>query len=191
MVQRVNRRRKTTVKTEDLVLNQGSEGEIVKEVGEGFPNVGVSILAETLVIESIDLSNLTRLVVSAEDGNAILIADLKGDQEGHGLDRVVTAIDVVTHEEIVRVGRVAADAEELHEIVELTVNITTDGDGAAHRLDVGLFHQDLACLLAKSLDIGLRELLALHQVLDPAVNITDISNGCHFLNTVQNEKLGS
>lgn len=35
-------------------------------------------------------------------------------------------------------------------------------------------------LLAESLDIGLGELFALHQVLDPAVNITDISNGRHF-----------
>lgn len=129
-----------------LVLDQGGEGEIVKKVGEGLPDVGVSVLAETLVVESINLSNLTRLVVSTEDGNAILIADLESDQKGHGLDRVVAAIDVVTHEEVVGVGRVAADTEKLHEIVELTVDITTDGDGAAHRLDVGLFHQDLARL---------------------------------------------
>ena len=45
-------------------------------------------------------------------------------------------------------------------------------------------------LLAESLDIGLGELLALHQVLDPAINITDISNSRHFLNTVQTEGVG-
>jgi hypothetical protein len=29
---------------------------------------------------------------------------------------------------------------------ELTVNISTDGDGASDWLDVGLFHEDLSCL---------------------------------------------
>lgn len=38
--------------------------------------------------------------------------------------------DTRTHEEVVGVGVGAANLEELHKIVELAMNITTDGDGA-------------------------------------------------------------
>jgi len=86
-------------------------------------------------------------VVSAQDGDTILVTELESDQEGYGLDRVVTTIDVVSHEEIVGIGRVTSNPEKLHQVVELTVNVTTDGDGAAHRLDVGLLHENLASLV--------------------------------------------
>lgn len=40
-----------------------------------------------------------------------------------------------THEEIVRIGIGATNAEELHQIVKLPVDITTDRDGAFLRND--------------------------------------------------------
>lgn len=72
-----------------------------------------------------------------------------------------------THEEVVGVWVGAADLEKLHQIVELAVDVTTDGDwtfldeagehegGKAYgvalmetynRLDVGLFLENLSCL---------------------------------------------
>ena len=41
------------------------------------------------------LGDLAGLVVASEDGNAVLVADLEGDEERDGLDGVVAAIDVV------------------------------------------------------------------------------------------------
>lgn len=130
-----------------LVLDQGSKGEVVKEVGEGLPDISVAVLSEALVIESVDLSNLTRFMVSTQDGDTVLVAELEGDQEGDSLDRVVTTIDIVSHEEVVGIGGVASNPEEFHQIVELTVDVTTNSNGTAHRLDVGLLHKDLASLI--------------------------------------------
>lgn len=86
------------MQAEDLVVNEGGEGEIVEEVGEGFPDVGVTVLAQALVVEAVDLGDLARLVVAPQDGNALGVSDLEGDEEGDGFDGVVAAIYVVACE---------------------------------------------------------------------------------------------
>ena len=55
VVQGVDARRESSVKTEDLSVHQGGEGEVVKQIGEVLPHVGVTVLAQTLVIEAINL----------------------------------------------------------------------------------------------------------------------------------------
>lgn len=100
-----------------LVIDEGGEGEEIEQVGEEPPHVSVSVFAETLVVEAVDLCNLSRLVVSPEDRDAVAVSKLHGDEEGDGLDRVITTVDVVTHEEVVCVWRVAPDAEKLGKIV--------------------------------------------------------------------------
>ena len=96
------------------------------------------------------MGDLAGLVVASEDGNAVLEADLEGDEERDGLDGVVAAIDVVAHEEVVRVGGLASDLEQLAQVVELSVDIATDGHRGAHLLHVGLIDQDFLCLSHKS-----------------------------------------
>jgi hypothetical protein len=79
-----------------------------------------------------------------------------------------------THEEVVRIRRVAADSEELHEIVELAVNIAAYlhspladrllaasipggayRDGRANCDDVALLDEELARLMADLADLRL------------------------------------
>lgn len=97
VIESVDAGRKTTVETEDLVVDQGSQGKVVEEVGEVFPHVGVAILAQALVVESINLCDLARLVVATENGNTLGVSDLERDKQSHCLDRVVTTIDIVTY----------------------------------------------------------------------------------------------
>ena len=94
-----------------LVFDEGGEGEVVEEVGEVSPYVRVAVLAQAFIVETVHLRDLPRFVVSAEDRYAVAVPQFHGDEEGNGLDRVVPSVDVVAHEEVVGVGRVAADAE--------------------------------------------------------------------------------
>ena len=47
------------MKTKELVLYNCSEREEVEEVSEALPHVGVAILPGALVVETIDLSDLS------------------------------------------------------------------------------------------------------------------------------------
>lgn len=53
----------------------------------------------------------------------------------------------IPHEQVVRVRRLAANAEELHKVVKLSVHVAANGDGAANILNVGLLHENLASLV--------------------------------------------
>lgn len=97
VVKGINGWRKTAVKTEDLVLDQGGEGKVVEKIGKVFPHVGVAVFAQALVVETVHLGNLARFVVATEDGDALRIADLKGNEEGDGLNGEVTSVNVVAY----------------------------------------------------------------------------------------------
>lgn len=95
VIEGIDTRREAPVEAEDLVVDEGGKGEVVEQVGEVLPDIGISVLAEALVVEAVDLSDLTRLVVAAEDGDALGISDLQGDEQGHCLNRIVSTVDVV------------------------------------------------------------------------------------------------
>ena len=40
-------------------------GEVVEQVGEVFPHVGISIFPEALIVESIHLCDLSRFVIAS------------------------------------------------------------------------------------------------------------------------------
>lgn len=86
-----------------LIINQSCERQIIKEIGEEFPNVRIAILPQALVVETIDLSDLSTFMISTEDRHSISVTDLEGHQERDGLDRVITSIHVISHEEVIGV----------------------------------------------------------------------------------------
>ena len=50
--------RESPVQAKELILDDSSERDEVKEFGEAFPDIGVSIFAATLFVKAIDLSDL-------------------------------------------------------------------------------------------------------------------------------------
>ena len=85
-------------------------------------------------------------MVTSKDSKSILKADLQSDEKSDCLDRVVSAIDVVTHEEIVGVGRLTTNLKQFPQIVELAVNVTADRDWSTDLLDVRFVNKDFLCL---------------------------------------------
>ena len=51
-------------------------------------------------------------MVSSENGYAVTIAELEGYEESDGFNGIVATIDVVAHEQVICIGRVAADPEK-------------------------------------------------------------------------------
>ena len=93
------------------------------------------------------LCDLSAFVISSQDGDSVLETNLQGDEESHGLDRVVSSIDVVSHEQVVSLGRLSSNFEKFTQVVELTMDISTDGHGSLHCLHVRLFDKDFFSLI--------------------------------------------
>lgn len=71
LINRVDRRRKTAVNAEDLVVDDHAQGKEIEHVGEIVPDIGIAVFACTLRIKSIGLSYAARLVVAADEMNAM------------------------------------------------------------------------------------------------------------------------
>ena len=95
VVERLHLWTEAAVQTEDAVLDHGGERQEVEEVGEALPNRAGAVLAQTLVVEAVDLRDLPRLVVAAQDHDAPRVAHLQKQQQGNALHRLVAAVHVI------------------------------------------------------------------------------------------------
>lgn len=55
LVERVDRGRETAVETEDLVLDHRGERQVIEQLSEHFPDIGISVFAEALVVEAVPI----------------------------------------------------------------------------------------------------------------------------------------
>ena len=83
------------MEAENLVVNQGSQRQIVKEVREKLPDICIAVFPKTLVVKTIYLCNLTRFVVTTKDCNSGRVSNFERDEERNSLDRIVTSVDVI------------------------------------------------------------------------------------------------
>mmetsp|Transcript_18688 Transcript_18688/g.56494 ORF Transcript_18688/g.56494 Transcript_18688/m.56494 type:complete len:285 (+) Transcript_18688:1016-1870(+) len=81
VIQGVQRRRQPPVQAEDLTLHQGSQGQVVKQISEALPDVGIPVLPQALIIEPIHLRNLPALVIASQDGDSVPIPHLQRNQQ--------------------------------------------------------------------------------------------------------------
>jgi hypothetical protein len=64
------------MQAENFLFNYSSEREVIEEICEVFPDISISVLPQALIVETVDLGDLTGLVISTEYGDPILVADL-------------------------------------------------------------------------------------------------------------------
>lgn len=112
-----------------------------------------------LKLEGEVVGQMTALVVSSEQPKRVRIPDLQRPEVQNALKlsayamesrypasdlyTEVSAIDVVAQEQVTCFSGIATHFEELHEIVVLSVHITTHGYGRVHLQQVGLRLQHL------------------------------------------------
>lgn len=61
-----------------LGVDQRGERQVIKQVCEVLPHVGIAVFPQALVVEAVHLCDLSALVVPSEDCDALPVAYLKG-----------------------------------------------------------------------------------------------------------------
>ena len=96
LVNALQTRAESAVHTEDATIDNRPEREVVKDFAAPPPDVAAAVLALTLVVEAVDLGDLARLVVAADEGHAFRVSNLERKEKEKCLDAVETAVDEVT-----------------------------------------------------------------------------------------------
>jgi hypothetical protein len=116
-----------TVHGEDLLVNDGGNGQAVEAVGKCLPQLDV-VASLALIVETVDAVDGGTLVVAAQDEEVLGVLDLVGQEKADGLEGLLATVDVVTEEEVVGLRRESTVLEETEEVVVLAVNVTTNLD---------------------------------------------------------------
>ena len=80
---------------EDPAIHDRAQGEIIKDLATPPPNVRTRVLSLTLVVKAINLSDLTRLMVSTDERDAFGVTNFESEQEEECFYRVETSIDEI------------------------------------------------------------------------------------------------
>ena len=94
-------------------------------------------------------------MVSSEESDAVWVLQLEAEEQLEGLDRVVTAINEISHEDVACVGNLTTLFEEFQKIVELSMNVTADGNWCTDWLHVAFLNQDFLDFFTKKAEVAL------------------------------------
>lgn len=123
LLERAELRAQTSVHAQDLLIDDGSDGQAIEAVGEGLPQLDV-VAALALVVEAVDSIDRGTLVISSQQEEVLGVLDLVGQEEAHGLKGLLSAVHIVSQEEVVGIGWEPAILEKSEEIIVLTMHIT-------------------------------------------------------------------
>jgi hypothetical protein len=69
-----------------LIINEGCKGKEIEKIGEESPDIGIAVLAQTLVVEPINLRDLPRFVIAAQNGDTVPVSEFECDKQSDGFD---------------------------------------------------------------------------------------------------------
>jgi hypothetical protein len=118
----VELRGEPAVHAENLVVDDGGDGEAIEAVREHFPQLdGVAALA--LVVEAVDAIDAGALVVAAQQEEVLRVLYLVGQQKAHGLQALLATVNVVAQEQVVRVWGEPAILKQTQQVVVLAMYV--------------------------------------------------------------------
>ena len=65
------------METEDLVLNHSCQRQKIKKISVVLPDICISIFPKALIVKTIDLSNLPRFMISAQNCYSVFEPDFQ------------------------------------------------------------------------------------------------------------------
>lgn len=111
LLHRVQIRAETAVHGEDLLINDGRDGQAVEAIRKCLPQFDV-VTTLAFVIETVDSVDGSAFVVSAQNEEVLRVFDLVRQQEADGLKRLLATIHVITKKQVVCLRRKATVFEE-------------------------------------------------------------------------------
>ena len=129
--------------TENPIINNSSKRQKIEYFCAKPPNINRSILPQTLIIKSINLSNLSTLMISPNQSNLIPIPNLQRQKQKESLYRMEPPIDEITHENIISFWTISSDLKQLHQIIELAMDISANSYWCFNILNVTFLKQNI------------------------------------------------
>lgn len=101
-----------SMNAKDVPFNHSSDSQVIKDFCAIFPGIGIPIFPNCLIIVSINSTDLSALMVPSQQSNESRILQLQTKQKSECLNRIVTPVHKVTHEDVASVWDFSAFAEE-------------------------------------------------------------------------------
>ena len=86
----------SSVNTEDAIVDDTRQGQIIKHVGKMVPHGCIAVLSTALGVEAIRLCDTSRFMIASDQMDPVRITKFETDEKSDGLDAEKTTIDVVT-----------------------------------------------------------------------------------------------
>lgn len=64
------------MKTEKLILDNSSERKEIKQLSQALPNIWISIFTAALIVESINLCDLSGFMISSQNSDTVFVSNL-------------------------------------------------------------------------------------------------------------------
>ena len=160
-----------TVHAQHLPIDHARQPQVIEHVRAPPPRVRASVLPLTLIVEPVHLRDLSALVISSQQRHVRGPARFQQHQQRERLQTVVSAIDEVAHENVIRPRHLSAGLEQFHQVVKLSVNVTAHRHRAVHALDVGFLDEELFDAGAEISQFVLFERLAAADLGEPGVEV--------------------
>lgn len=96
LIQSMHRWTQSSMNAKHSSIHYRSQTEIIKHLATIPPHTSTAILPQTLVIESIDLGDLSRLMITPDECYSIRITHFEGEEKEESLDTVESSVYVVS-----------------------------------------------------------------------------------------------
>jgi len=116
------------VHTEDLLVDDSSNGQAIEAICESFPEFYI-VSSLAFIIEPIDSVDGRTFMVSSKDEEVLRIFDLVGQEQAYRLQTLLSSVDIVTQEKIVGVWWEASIFKQSQQIVVLSVDVPANLNG--------------------------------------------------------------
>ena len=127
-----------------------TNAEVVEHFGAVFPRIRVAILSHCFIVEPIDGCDLSRLVVTSQQGDVLGVFQLQAQQELETLHWVKSSVHVIAHEDVFGCWDLSTLVEQFQKVMELPVDVSANRNWSFDWLHVALLYQNFLYFLAQN-----------------------------------------